>query len=103
MVTLHPPPPTGADLHGERRGGAAAVEAHRQPGDSNQRAGGLELPTGKAKEPDGQPALHRVPSSIHIFNCYINGYVIVKFSLCSSAENDDNNNNNKNNNICNYS
>lgn len=31
-----PLPLSGADLHGERRGGAAAVEAHRQPGDSDQ-------------------------------------------------------------------
>lgn len=50
-------PPSGADLHGERWGCAAAVEAHRQPGDSNQRAGGLEPATGQAEEPDGESAL----------------------------------------------
>lgn len=54
-------PPTGADLHGERGGGAAADQAHRQPGDADQRVGGLEPPTGQVEEPDRQSSLHEVP------------------------------------------
>lgn len=54
------PPPAGADFHGERWGSAAAVKAHRQPGDSDQRAGGVEPAAGQAEEPDGKPALDGV-------------------------------------------
>lgn len=63
-----PPPPAGADFHGERWGGAAAVKAHRQPGDSNQRAGGLEPTTGQAEEPDRKFAFYWVPGSSFHFS-----------------------------------
>ncbi|CAF90005.1 unnamed protein product [Tetraodon nigroviridis] len=55
--------PSGADLHGERRGGAAPVQAHRRPGDADQPPGGVEPPPGQAEEPERQPALQQVPSS----------------------------------------